>query len=73
MTYQLISLAGAIMILSAYGAHQMRRIHAETVLYQFLNFAGGALLFATAIAGRQLGFILREGSWTLLSAAGRAS
>ena len=65
-----LSLAGAVMILVAYSGSQLGRLAPETRQYQLLNFAGAAALFVTAVAGRQYGFILLEGSWTILSLVG---
>jgi hypothetical protein len=70
MIYQLVSLAGAIVILIAYAAHQFRRLSSETRTYQSLNLIGGFCLFVAALDARQYGFILMEGSWTIISAWG---
>ncbi len=70
MVYQLLSLAGAILILSAFAAQQLRKLDASTALYQGLNLFGGACLCVTAVASRQYGFILLEGCWTIVSAYG---
>ncbi len=70
MFYQLLSSAGALMILIAYAAQQAKRLPVETVTYQLLNFAGGLFLFITGVNLRQAGFILVEGVWTVISAAG---
>ena len=58
------------MILSAFAAQQLKRLHAETAVYQFLNLAGGAFLTVVAVSTRQYVFILLEGTWTVMSAAG---
>ena len=68
MIYQLFSIAGAILILSAYMLHQINRMDPEKAPYQILNLVGGFLLCVTAIAELQYGFILLEGSWPLISA-----
>jgi hypothetical protein len=70
MIFQVVSIVGAMLILSAFAAQQMRRLEAETKTYQILNLIGGFCLCVTAIAGRQYGFILLEGSWTVISAWG---
>ena len=70
MAYQIISLVGAILILSAFGAQQLRKLDASAPAYQALNLFGGACLWVSAIAARQYGFILLEGSWTIVSAYG---
>ncbi len=70
MLFQLISIAGAVLILIAYLAHQLRRMSAESMKYQALNFVGGFFLLVTACAGRQYGFILMEGAWTVISGWG---
>lgn len=70
MFYQLLSVFGAILILAAFAAHQLNRMDEHNVLYQILNLAGGLALCATAVASRQYGFILLEGTWALISAMG---
>jgi len=70
MLLQVVSIVGAVMILSAYAAAQMKRLRAETIAYQSLNFIGGTCLCIVAIAARQYGFIILEGTWAVLSAWG---
>jgi hypothetical protein len=70
MAYQLISVIGAVLILVAYAALQLNRLHAETVAFQMLNLFGGIFLCITAVSLRQYGFILVEGLWAILSAVG---
>jgi hypothetical protein len=70
MLMQAISIAGAIMVLTAYTAHQLRRMRSETYTYQVLNLVGGAMLVWAAITTRQAGLILMEGAWTVVSAYG---
>ena len=70
MAMQVISIGGALMVLIAYGAHQLKRMSADTYAYQLLNLFGGALLLWAALTTRQAGLILMEGAWTVISAYG---
>ncbi len=70
MVYQIVSLVGAVFILFAFGAQQLRRLSATTTAYQGLNLIGGICLLIAAIGARQYGFILLEGSWAIASAYG---
>lgn len=70
MAMQVISIAGALMVLTAYAGHQLQRMRSQTYLYQLLNLAGGALLVWAAVTTRQAGLILMEGAWTVISAYG---
>ena len=67
MTRQLISFAGALLILIAYAGHQMGWMHARSATYNILNAAGSAILFWIAIHPFQVGFIVLEGVWTVIS------
>lgn len=58
------------MVLSAYTAHQLRRLRFRTYTYQVLNLCGGAMLCWAAVSTRQAGLILMEGAWTVVSAYG---
>jgi len=64
---QATSIAGALLILTAYAAHQAGRMSRADVSYHAINAAGGALLLAAAVATWQIGFIILEGAWTLIS------
>jgi len=70
MILQLVSILGAMLVLAAFAAQQFKRLEAETKTYQILNLIGGFCLATTAVATRQYGFILMEGSWTVISAWG---
>jgi hypothetical protein len=68
MIGQGISLAGAAMILAAFAAQQAGRMRPTDTVYLVLNFAGAAILAYFAVEARNLGLIVLEGSWTLISA-----
>ena len=70
MLMQVVSIAGALMVLSAFAAHQLKRLDHETYAYQSLNLVGGFLLCLAAISVRQTGLIIMEGAWTVMSAWG---
>ena len=69
MLLQAVSLAGAFLILFAYAAHQAGRMSRETPIYHVTNALGGGMLLVVAIAASQVGFILLEGVWTVISLA----
>lgn len=70
MLMQVISILGALLVLTAYGAHQIERLRYDTYAYQVLNLIGGAALLVAAITTRQAGLIIMEGAWTIISAGG---
>jgi hypothetical protein len=70
MIFQVASMVGAILILTAFAAQQFQHLEAETKTYQMLNLIGGFCLCVAATHMRQYGFILLEGSWTVVSAWG---
>lgn len=70
MLHQIVSVAGAFMILAAYVALQTGRLGREDRLFNALNFFGSALLTWVAVVDRRVGFILLEAIWALLSLPG---
>jgi hypothetical protein len=67
---QLVSLAGAALILAAYVALQRAWLPREGRAYNALNFVGSLLLTYAAVRNWNLGFIILEGAWALLSLPG---
>ena len=70
---QLISVLGALAILAAYAANLFGWIQPSNLWYSVANFLGSAVLTVVAVVDRQLGFILLEGTWALVSLWGIVS
>jgi hypothetical protein len=64
---QVISVVGALAILAAYAANQMRLIGPSNLSYSVLNFVGSAVLTFIAVVEVQWGFILLEAVWAAVS------
>ncbi len=67
MVIQVISIVGALAILLAYAANQFGWTDASNLLYQLANLLGSGILTVVAVIEVQLGFILLEGTWALMS------
>jgi len=64
---QVLSLAGAVLVLVGFGGQQFARMRSDGVVYGLLNFVGSLLLASTAIAPLNAGVLLLEGVWALIS------
>ena len=64
---QLFSFLGALLILIAYVGHQMHWMNPDGALYNILNAVGSAILGWVAFSPFQLGFVVLEGSWVVVS------
>jgi hypothetical protein len=64
---QVASFAGALMILIAYAGQQFRWMDPRRVWYNALNGVGSGILAYIAFHPFQIGFVLLEVAWTLIS------
>ena len=64
---QAISILGALAIIIAYAANQFGWTDASNLRYQLANLVGSGMLTVVAVIEVQLGFILLEGAWALMS------
>ncbi len=67
---QVVQVVGALAILVAFVAAQVRIFDVRSWTYLWLNFSGALVLGIAAWHERQYGFLLLEGVWTLVSAWG---
>ena len=67
---QLVQIAGALCILTAFVLAQMRRMQTTSRGYLALNLVGSIVLAVLAGMDRDLGFLLLETVWAVVSAAG---
>jgi hypothetical protein len=64
---QLASFVGALLILVAYAGHQMNWMNPRSATYNILNALGSGILGYIAFHPFQLGFVVLESVWTLIS------
>ncbi|HEY6751277.1 MAG TPA: hypothetical protein VI027_08125 [Rubrobacteraceae bacterium] len=64
---QVISVLGALAILGAFAANLFGWIQPFNLWYSVANFLGSAVLTVVAVVDQQLGFLLLEGTWALVS------
>jgi hypothetical protein len=65
--YQLMSLAGALLVLLAYASQQLGWMKPHGLVYNLCNAAGSLLLGYVALHPFQIGFVLLEFVWAGIS------
>lgn len=64
---QLVQIVGALLILTAFAAAQFGRLDQRSVGYLVLNLVGSAILAVLAALEHQIGFLLLESVWAIVS------
>jgi hypothetical protein len=64
---QIVSLVGAAFILVAYFGLHMHWLDSNRATYNLLNAIGGVMLAYVALHPFSAGFLIMEGTWTLIS------
>jgi len=64
---QLASFVGALLILVAYMGHQLGWMNPRAAAYNVLNAAGSVILCYIALHPFQIGFVVLESVWTVIS------
>lgn len=64
---QVVSVLGALAILGAFAANQFGWVRPSQLSYAAANFVGAGILTVVAVVDRQIGFVLLQGAWTLVS------
>ena len=67
MVVQVISVIGALLILGAFAANLLQWMNTSNVWLLLMKLVGSAIFLVVAVIDQQLGFILIEGAWALVS------
>jgi hypothetical protein len=67
MLFQLVSLAGAFLILGAYLAINRRWLKPHQRSYNLMNLIGGMVMLWVATVDRRVGFMVLEAAWALIA------
>ena len=64
---QAIQIIGALIILGAFAASQLGELPSDSRIFLLLNVVGSVVLGIIAVVEGQIGFILLEGVWGIVS------
>jgi hypothetical protein len=67
---QAIQMGGALIVLSGFLANQRMGLSSDSALFLLLNAVGTAILAVVAGVNHDLGFVLVEGVWAVVSTLG---
>lgn len=65
---QVIQIIGALLVLGAFAGSQLWELPTDSRGYLTLNVVGSTILTILAVVEGQIGFLLLEGVWALVSA-----
>lgn len=65
---QILSLIGAALLLGAYALQALTSDGSHKLLTITMNLLGSVALTVTAVVNNQIGFIILEGIWAIISA-----
>ena len=68
--YDIVGVAGTLMILVAFFLLQAGRMSGNGIVYQVLNLVGAAAILVTLLGSFNLSVFLLESAWVLVSAYG---
>ncbi len=69
MVLQAVQIAFAIAVVSAFGALQLKLVRPDDLRYLLVNLIAAAGLAVTAVISFQIGFVITNVAWALVSAA----
>jgi hypothetical protein len=65
-----VQIIGSLLVLAGFVLAQRGVLRPTSLVYLSVNLAGSGVLAVDAALGRQWGFLLLEGVWAIVSAAG---